>query len=62
MWIWMRTYTPNESRGFMWSKSPELDKINEELWNDPNNNDHSGLSCHKIYRKTKHNYSNEAFL
>lgn len=73
MWDWMRTYSPHKTRGFMWSKSPELDKINEELWKDPINNGHSGSSYGAVMRLMEHiakygyehlklNYSNEALI
>lgn len=34
---------PREDSGFMWSLSPELDQINQELWKDPLNENHSDM-------------------
>ena len=33
LWDWIRIYEP-PNRGFMWSKTPELDKINQQMWKD----------------------------
>ena len=30
LWDWMRIYTPPPNTGFMWSKAPELDKLNNK--------------------------------
>lgn len=50
LWEWLRIYMPRENRGFMWSSSPELDRINQELWKDPLNANHSGSSYGMIMR------------
>ena len=50
LWEWLRIYIPHEDKGFMWSLSPELDRINEELMKDPINNNHSGFSYGMVMR------------
>ncbi len=50
LWDWMRIYEPEPNRGFMWSKTPELDRLNKQMWYDPINGDHSGSSYGAIMR------------
>jgi hypothetical protein len=50
LWDWLRLYIPPENKGFMWSSTPELDKINQELWKDPANICHSGSSYGMVMR------------
>ena len=50
LWEWLRIYIPHEDKGFMWSSSPELDQINNELWKDQLNANHSGSSHGRIMR------------
>jgi hypothetical protein len=50
LWDWIRIYQPPPNTGFMWSKTQELDKLNEQLWKDPINGDHSGSSYGAIMR------------
>jgi len=50
LWDWLRIYMPRENKGFMWGSSPELDKINEELWKDLLNENHSGSSYVMVMR------------
>jgi hypothetical protein len=41
----MRNYEPERDRGFMFARNvPELDRLNEEMMNDPVNEGHSGAS------------------
>ena len=35
LWNWMRIYEPHADKGFMWSKTPELDRLNQQMWKDP---------------------------
>ena len=51
LWDWMRIYTPPPNAGFMWSKTPELDRINKQMWKDPINSGHSGSSYGFIMRE-----------
>lgn len=45
LWNWMRNYEPERDRGFMFARNvPELDRLNEEMMNDPVNEGHSGAS------------------
>jgi hypothetical protein len=50
LWKWLRLYIPQDKKGFMWSTSPELDRINQELWKDPTNDCHSGSSYAMVMR------------
>jgi hypothetical protein len=62
LWDWLRIYQPTKDRGFMWSKTPELDKLNQQMWKDPVNNNHSGSSYGFIMREmediAKNGYEN----
>jgi hypothetical protein len=62
LWNWMRIYEPPPNEGFMWSKTPELDKINQQFWKDPINEYHSGSSHAFIMREmefiAKNGYNN----
>ena len=69
LWNWMRIYEPSPDKGFMSSKSLELDRLNQQMWKDPINNSHSGSSYGLImremeyiakngYNKYKNRYSN----
>ena len=51
LWEWLRLYIPQDNIGFMWSSTPELDKLNQELWKDPINECHSG-SSHGMMMRT----------
>ena len=61
LWDWMRIYQPPTNKGFMWTKTPELDRINQQMWKDPINGDHSGSSYGLIMREmefiAKHGYN-----
>lgn len=61
LWDWMRTYEPPANTGFMWSDSPELDRLNQQMWKDPVNGYHSGSSYGLIMREmefiAKHGYN-----
>ena len=66
LWDWMRIYQPPPNTGFMWSKTPELDRINQQMWKDPVNGSHSGSSYGFIMREMEYiakngyeNYKNE---
>lgn len=62
LWDWMRIYQPQQDRGFMWSKTPELDRINKQMWKDEINQYHSGSSYGLIMREmeliAKNGYEN----
>lgn len=62
LWSWIRIYKPSKDRGFMWTQTPELDRINEQMWKDPINNNHSGSSYGFIMREmeciAKNGYTN----
>jgi hypothetical protein len=51
LWDWIRIYQPDPKSGFMWSKTPELDRINKQMWKDPVNSNHSGSSYGFIMRE-----------
>ena len=61
LWDWMRFYTPPPNTGFGRSKTPELDRINQQMWKDPINGFHSGSSYGAIMREmefiAKHGYN-----
>jgi len=44
LWEWMREYEPDESKGFMFSSTPELDRITKKMHEDPISGNHSGAS------------------
>ena len=50
LWEWFQTYSPDPNRGFLLSKTPELDKLNEQMHKDPYNGNHSGSSYGIIMR------------
>jgi hypothetical protein len=62
LWNWLRIYEPPSGKGFMFNSTPELDKINEQMWKDPINNNHSGGSYAFVMRQmeyiAKNNYNN----
>jgi hypothetical protein len=62
LWDWMRIYEPQADRGFMWSKTPELDRLNQQMFKDPINSEHSGSSYGFIMRQmediSKNGYEN----
>jgi hypothetical protein len=62
LWNWLRIYEPEPNKGFIWSKSPELDRINKQMWKDPVNGYHSGSSYGFIMREmeyiAKNGYNN----
>jgi hypothetical protein len=62
LWNWLRIYQPKHDRGFMWSKTPELDRLNKQMMKDPINNEHSGSSYGFIMREmeyiAKNGYNN----
>ena len=59
LWEWLRIYMPREDSGFMWSVSSELDRINQELWKDPLNENHSGSSYGMVMRIMEYIAKNE---
>jgi len=68
LWNWLRIYEPPPKRGFMWSTSPELDRLQEQMWKDPINNQHSGSSYGLIMREMEYiakngyeNYKRETY-
>ena len=54
LWDWMRIYQPPPNKGFMWSKTPELDRLNQQMWKDPINENHSGYSYACIMRNMEY--------
>ena len=62
LWNWMRIYEPPPNQGFMWNKTPELDKFKQQFWKDPINEYHSGSSYGFIMREmeyiAKNGYNN----
>lgn len=54
LWDWLRIYQPSKDRGFMLSNAPELDKLQEEMWKDPINENHSGISYGIIIREMEY--------
>ena len=62
LWNWMRIYEPHADKGFMWSKTPELDRLNQQMFKDPINSEHSGSSYGFIMRQmediAKNGYEN----
>jgi hypothetical protein len=45
LWSWFRGFTPEPGNGFMFTRGvPELDRLNEEMYNDPVSSGHSGSS------------------
>jgi hypothetical protein len=40
LWEWLKTYQPEEGKGFMWSRAPEISRISNEVISDG----HSGSS------------------
>jgi hypothetical protein len=62
LWDWMRIYEPQADKGFMWSKTPELDRLNQQIFKDPINGCHSGSSYGFIMRQmediAKNGYEN----
>jgi hypothetical protein len=51
LWDWFRIYEPTHYTGFMWTKTPELDRLNQQMWKDPINSCHSGSSYGLIMRE-----------
>ena len=47
LWDWMRTYEPEEGRGFMFSRDPNLDAINDAM----KYTGHSGASYALVMRQ-----------
>jgi len=62
LWNWLRIYEPEPNKGFMWSKTPELDRLNQQMWKDPINVYHSGCSYGLVMREmeyiAKNGYNN----
>lgn len=44
LWDWMRTFEPEQSKGFMFSEAPELNRIQAKMAEDPVSGNHSGSS------------------
>jgi hypothetical protein len=42
LWEWLRTFTPKENEGFMWSRAPEINQIGSHPKVDSDG--HSGAS------------------
>jgi len=54
LWNWLRIYEPPPNKGFMLSKTQELDRLNQQMWKDPVNINHSGSSYGLIMREMKY--------
>ena len=54
LWDWMRIYIPPPNTGFMYSKSPELDRLKQQMRKDDINQNHSGSSYGFIMREMEH--------
>jgi hypothetical protein len=45
LWDWLKTYTPDPNKGFMYSTPPpEMQRINEAIDSTPSGPNHSGAS------------------
>jgi len=44
LWSWLRNYEPEDGHGFMFSSSPNLDRITQQMESLPNSVGHSGSS------------------
>lgn len=44
LWSWLKTYEPEEGRGFMWSNHPNISNIGNKMESLPNPPGHSGSS------------------
>jgi hypothetical protein len=62
LWNWMRIYEPPPNKGFMWSTTPEIDRLKQQMWKDSINGNHSGSSYGFIMREmeciAKNGYNN----
>lgn len=54
LWDWMRDFVPEEDKGFMFSKAPELDRISNKMREDPVSGNHSGASYSCIMRSMEY--------
>jgi len=54
LWNWLRIYQPSKDRGFMFSNTPELNKLQEKMLEDPVNTQHSGSSYSFIMREMEY--------
>jgi len=54
LWNWIRIYQPTKDRGFMLGNIQELDKLQEEMWKDPINDNHSGISYGSTMREMEY--------
>lgn len=54
LWDWMRSYTPPEDKGFMFATTPELDRINKKMAEDPISGNHSGSSYGSMMRSMEY--------
>ena len=50
LWNWLRIYEPPANRGFAFNSTPEIDKLEEQMWKDKINGNHSGASYGNIMR------------
>lgn len=50
LWEWLRDFEPEEGKGFMFSSSPELDRIQSKMAEDPISGSHSGASYGSMMR------------
>jgi hypothetical protein len=59
MWDWLKTYEPEKTEGFMFSRHPNLDKIGKNMYDG-----HSGASCAWTMRQLEYIAKNgfEAFV
>ena len=54
LWNWMRIYEPPPNKGFMWCSVAELDRLNQQMWKDSINGNHSGASHSYILREMQY--------
>lgn len=54
LWDWMRIYEPPSNKGFMWSSTPKIERIKEQMRKDPINDYHSGSSYALIMREMEY--------
>jgi hypothetical protein len=50
LWDWLRNFEPEKEKGFMFSDTPELDRIQRKMAEDPVSGNHSGASYGTMMR------------
>lgn len=54
LWEWMQQFEPAEGKGFMFSTTPELDRIQAKMAEDPVSSNHSGSSYGSMMRSMQY--------